>query len=152
MPFCLLTGGTRGQIHVALTVGFTSNWPMTVNIRESPTGVHTAEEEKIRKTVICTSNTNFYLDVQCGIPHITKFKRTAGASNSNKQSKACCYHMNFEQEKHLSKCMTEFFVNKEHHIIRYLNLTQVIIYSKHVAPEAMSTLLNSAVPGYIPGH
>lgn len=59
--------------------------------------------------------------------------------------------MNFEQEKHLSKCMTEF-VNKKHHIIRYLNLTQVTIYSKHVAPEAMSTLVNSAVPGYIPGH
>lgn len=26
-----------------LTAGFTNNWPITVNMRERPTGVHTAE-------------------------------------------------------------------------------------------------------------
>lgn len=85
---------------------------MTVNIRESPTGVHTAEEEKFCKTAfVC--QIPIYLDVQYAIPHTIKFKRTARASNPNRNFKICCYHMNFEQEKHLSKCMTEFFCQQE---------------------------------------
>ncbi len=31
---------------IVLTVGLTSNWPITVNMRDSPTGVHTDEKRQ----------------------------------------------------------------------------------------------------------
>jgi len=34
---------THTYIVIVLTVGLTSNWPITVNMRDIPTGVHTDE-------------------------------------------------------------------------------------------------------------
>ena len=33
--------------NIILTVGFTNSCPMTVNMRERPTGVHTAEQREL---------------------------------------------------------------------------------------------------------
>lgn len=78
-------------------------------------------------------------------------RRTTRASNSNTNFKTHRYHKFWAQTSPLQGSHNEFFVSKEHHRIRYLKLARVIIYSKHVAPEATSTPVNSVVPRHIPG-
>lgn len=41
-PCCAHADSTDKGRRGTLTVGFTSSWPVTVNMRERPTGVHTA--------------------------------------------------------------------------------------------------------------
>lgn len=43
---CLTNAYTHTYSVIVLTVGLTSNWPTTVNMRDSPTGVHTDDKRQ----------------------------------------------------------------------------------------------------------